>query len=95
MISPVAKGLFHRTILMSGSALADWALNYNPQQITLQVAKKLNCAIEDVALGNCLRAKSYREIMNVSLISPEFTTIFGPIVDGLVVPSDPYDGKDK
>ncbi|KAL7035906.1 hypothetical protein ACKWTF_008620 [Chironomus riparius] len=90
MISPVAKGLFHRTILMSGSALADWALNYNPQQITLQVARKLNCPIEDTQLGDCLRAKSYREIMNVSVTAPEFTTIFGPIVDGLVVPSDPH-----
>jgi neuroligin len=92
MISPVAKGLFHRTILMSGSALADWALNYNPQKITLQVAKKLNCPIEDAQLGDCLRKKPYREILNVSVTAPEFTTIFGPIVDGLVVPSDPHQG---
>lgn len=92
MISPIAKGLFHRTILMSGSALSDWAVNYNPQQITLQVAKKLNCPIEDTQLGDCLRRKSYREIMNVSVTAPEFTTIFGPIVDGLVVPSEPHQG---
>jgi carboxylesterase type B len=93
MISPIAKGLFHRTILMSGSSLADWALNYNPQQITLEVAKKLKCPIEDSQLGDCLRTKSYREIMNVSVMAPEFTTIFGPIVDGLVIPSNPVHGK--
>lgn len=90
MISPVARGLFHRAILMSGSALSDWALNYNPQQITMQVAKKLNCPIEDAQLGECLRRKSYQEIMNVTVNAPEFLTIFGPIVDGLVVPSDPH-----
>lgn len=90
MISPIARGLFHRSILMSGSALSDWALNYNPQQVTLQVAKKLNCPIEDSKLGECLRQKSYQEIMNVTVTAPEFLTIFGPIVDGLVVPSDPH-----
>ncbi|CRK92278.1 CLUMA_CG005727, isoform A [Clunio marinus] len=90
MISPVARGLFHRAILMSGSALSDWALNYNPQQITMQVAKQLNCPIEDPMLGECLRKKSYQEILNVTVMAPEFLTIFGPIVDGLVIPSDPH-----
>lgn len=90
MISPIASGLFHRAILMSGSALSDWALNYNPQQITMQVAKRLNCPIEDSQLGECLRAKSYQEILNITVTAPEFLTIFGPIVDGLVVPSDPH-----
>lgn len=75
---------------MSGSALSDWALNYNPQQITMQVAKRLNCPIEDSQLGECLRAKSYQEILNITVTAPEFLTIFGPIVDGLVVPSDPH-----
>lgn len=89
MISPIAQGLFHRSILMSGSALSDWALNYNPQGITMQVAKKLNCPIEDTKLGECLRNKSYQEIMNVTVTAAEFLTIYGPIVDGLVVPSDP------
>lgn len=88
MISPVAQGLFHRAILISGSALSDWALNYNPQQITMEVAKQLNCPIEDNNLGECLRTKTYREIVDVNVSVPEFLTIFGPIVDGLVI-SDP------
>jgi len=93
MVSPVARGLFHRAILMSGSALADWALNNNPQDTTLQVAKKLNCPIEDSQLGDCLRKKSYQEIINVTVSAPEFVTIYGPVVDGSVVPSDPYQGE--
>jgi neuroligin len=89
MISPVAQGLFHRAILISGSALSDWALNYNPQQITMEVAKQLNCSsTEDSQLGECLRKKSYRELVDVKVSVPEFLTIFGPIVDGMVI-SDP------
>jgi neuroligin len=88
MISPVAQGLFHRAILISGSALSDWALNYNPQQITMEVAKQLNCSSEENQLGECLRTKSYRELVDVKVSVPEFLTIFGPIVDGMVI-SDP------
>lgn len=91
MISPVAKGLFHRSILMSGSALADWALNHNPQDTTMQVAQKLNCPIdEDDELGACLRSKTYEEILNVTVTVPRLLTLFGPISDGLVVPSNPH-----
>lgn len=93
MVSPISRGLFHRAILMSGSALSDWALNNNPQQVTMQVAKRLNCPIEDSKLGECLRQKSYKEISNITVLAPEFVTIFGPIVDGLVIPSDPRQGK--
>jgi carboxylesterase type B len=90
MVSPVSRGLFHRAILMSGSALSDWALNYNPQQITIQVAEQLNCPIEDIQLGECLRRKSYQEILNVTDFgAAEFQTIYGPIVDGRIIPSDP------
>lgn len=87
MISPVAQGLFHRAILISGSALSDWALNYNPQQITMEVAKQLNCSkvIDDSELGECLRKKPYRELVDVNVSVPEFLTIFGPIVDGMVI----------
>jgi carboxylesterase type B len=75
---------------MSGSALSDWALNYNPQQITIQVAEQLNCPIEDIQLGECLRQKSYQEILNVTDFgAAEFQTIYGPIVDGRIIPSDP------
>ena len=38
--------LFHRVILMSGSALAPWAVVSDPARATLQVASTLNCTEE-------------------------------------------------
>ena len=40
--------LFHRVILMSGSALAPWAVVSDPARATLQVASTLNCTEEQL-----------------------------------------------
>ncbi len=37
----------------------------------------------------CLRQKSLDEIMSVNQTTPQYLTAFGPIIDGIVVPSDP------
>lgn len=89
MVSPVAKGLFHRSILMSGSALSDWALTNHPLQATMQIAEGLNCPLSDEneEMLQCLRKKRYSEIFSVKTSSPEFSTRFGPIIDGLVIPN--------
>ncbi|GLV39052.1 Neuroligin 1 [Carabus blaptoides fortunei] len=94
MISPmVSRGaddaLFKRAILMSGSALADWALASKSLQLTTQVAHILNCPLKDDGLAECLRRKRLSEIMSVSLMASPYVTKFGPIVDGLVVPNYP------
>lgn len=93
MVSPMArgaaKGLFRRAILMSGSALSDWALTSHPLRITTQVAQELNCPLGDDDLAACLRRKRLSEIMSVKPFAREFVTRFGPIVDGLVVPNEP------
>uniref|UniRef100_A0A182PS13 Carboxylesterase type B domain-containing protein n=1 Tax=Anopheles epiroticus TaxID=199890 RepID=A0A182PS13_9DIPT len=92
MVSPVAKGLFHRAILMSGSALSDWALTQHPLQSTMQVLQGLNCPLngENDEVTACLRRKRYSEILGVKTASPQFSTRFGPIVDGLVIPNMPH-----
>ncbi|XP_053671850.1 uncharacterized protein LOC128722056 [Anopheles nili] len=92
MVSPVAKGLFHRAILMSGSALSDWALTQHPLQSTMQVLQGLNCPLngENDEVAACLRRKRYSEILGVKTASPQFSTQFGPIVDGLVIPNMPH-----
>lgn len=94
MVSPMVareagKILFQRAILMSGSALADWALNSHPLRITSQVAHELNCPLEDDDLASCLRRKRLSEIMGVTAVAPQFVTKFGPTVDGLVIPNEP------
>ncbi|XP_058821517.1 neuroligin-1 [Topomyia yanbarensis] len=92
MVSPVAKGLFHRSILLSGSALSDWALTQHPLQSTMQVLQGLNCPLngDNDEVAACLRRKRYSEILNVKIASPQFSTRFGPIVDGLVIPNTPH-----
>ena len=38
---------------------------------------------------DCLRGKSVDDIMRVDLKTPQYLTAFGPIIDGIVVPSEP------
>ncbi|XP_059619830.1 neuroligin-4, X-linked [Phlebotomus argentipes] len=89
MVSQVAKGLFHRAILMSGSALSDWATSKHPTQYTMKVAQSVNCPITDEELVACLRRKRYTEMLRAKVSSPKFSTVFGPLIDGLVIPNDP------
>ncbi|GAB0094904.1 Carboxylic ester hydrolase [Sergentomyia squamirostris] len=89
MVSPVARGLFHRAILMSGSALSDWATSKHPTQFTMQVAQSVNCPVTDDELVACLRRKRYSELLRAKVSSPKFSTIFGPLIDGLVIPNEP------
>lgn len=57
MLSPIARGLFHRAILMSGSALSDWATAFDAQQATNNIANTLNCPFSDTEFIECLRQK--------------------------------------
>lgn len=89
MVSPVANGLFHRAILMSGSALSDWALSSNVLATTMQVAEAINCPLvdENEEFLKCLRKRRLVELMGVKVSLPEFAAHFAPIIDGLVVPN--------
>lgn len=57
------SGLFHRAILMSGSAMSDWAASNQSLQLTTQIAQSLNCPLsdheEDDALLSCLRQRRW------------------------------------
>lgn len=96
LVSPVARGadgLFHRAILMSGTALGDWALTTHPVKSTIQVAEALNCALveRNDELAACLRRKRLEELRRVRVggSSSRYDPPFGPVVDGSVVPNEP------
>lgn len=97
----VVSGLFHRTILMSGSALSSWASVGSPTYYAIQYGRALNCSFF-LTLGseeppsndqfdqmvNCLKDKSLEELQSVKLAAPRFLYSFGPSVDGIVIKSD-------
>ncbi|KAK3862054.1 hypothetical protein Pcinc_032047 [Petrolisthes cinctipes] len=96
LISPVAQvstGLFKRAILMSGSALSNWAITKDPYKYTMQVASAVGCSSSDLGnrLANCLRQKSVKELLAVHLEAPPFTTPLGPIIDGAVLRKTPLE----
>ncbi|XP_068155832.1 uncharacterized protein Nlg1 isoform X1 [Drosophila tropicalis] len=94
MVSPVASGLFHRAILMSGSSMSDWAASNQSLQLTMQIAHNLDCPlgdhIDDDALLECLRQRRYQDILHIPTTLPQFSTSLGPIVDGHVIPNQPH-----
>ncbi|CAB3221151.1 unnamed protein product [Arctia plantaginis] len=95
MISPtVMPGLFHRSILLSGSALSSWALVEDPVSFSVQLAKQANCTLpEDIVkdhelIVDCLREVPLEELMSAEISTPSYLTAFGPSVDGVVVKTD-------
>ena len=85
------QGLFHRAILMSGTALADWAITENPLRYTLQAAQQVNCPLaeREDELAMCLRFKKVTDLMSVRLQAPLYASPLAPLVDGIVVPNEP------
>jgi len=79
--------LFHRAILLSGSPLSPLSLVRDPVYYGHQVAKLVNCSpdLQHLHLLNCLRDRPLEQLLNAQLHVPEFTTAFGPSVDGVII----------
>ncbi|MCX7825514.1 MAG: carboxylesterase family protein, partial [Verrucomicrobiae bacterium] len=98
MISPQAKGLFHRAIAQSGGAhgrnrhLREKRGLLPPMETEGErIAAKLGCDKADNPLA-ALRAKSAQELLNASMPAQGLYgrgLKFGPIVDGWTIPEDP------
>ncbi|CAD6991705.1 unnamed protein product [Ceratitis capitata] len=92
MTSPtMVRGLFHRAILMSGSAYSSWALVEDPVSFAVKLAKEVNCSIpEDLnkhheQIVDCLREVPLEDLYATDVQAPNFLTSFGPSVDGVVI----------
>lgn len=87
MTSPtMVRGLFHRAILMSGSAYSSWALVEDPVLFAIKLAKEVNCTIpEDLnrhheQIVDCLRDVPLDDLYAADIQAPNFLTSFGPSV---------------
>ncbi|RWS06725.1 Neuroligin-4: X-linked-like protein, partial [Dinothrombium tinctorium] len=92
MLSPMAKGLFHRAIMQSGSALSPWAMASDSIKYSKQLAKSIGCPDvweRNSPIVDCLRSKTVKELQAVDFRVATHLTGFGPTVDGVVVPNDP------
>lgn len=92
MLSPMVKGLFHRAILMSGSALSPWATTQNNIKSAREVAEYLGCPTEVkkyTQMVECLRKQTIDSLLAAEPISPSHLSAFAPDLDGVIVPSDP------
>lgn len=57
---------------------------------TKTLAKKVGCSLGDMAeLVECLRRKTFRELVDQDIQPARYHVAFGPVVDGDVVPDDP------
>ncbi len=98
MVSPLAKGLFHRAIAQSGGAHGlnrhlreEWNQLPPMEKVGEQLAEQLGCARAADPLA-ALRAKSAQEVLDAAAPAQGLFgkgIKFGPIVDGWALPDDP------
>ena len=95
-LSPEAKGLFKRVILVSGSASAYFGYSSHQPLLTRRLADYYKCPTgSDEATVDCLRDESAYTLNLRSLVYPplndQYLCVVIPRVDGKVVPIKPFD----
>ena len=89
MLSPMAKGLFTRVIAESGAASSFWAIfKATDPKDSATFAASLNCSGSAV---ECLRGKTWLDIMKQQIELPAKFTLTVPTVDGHLMPIYPFD----
>jgi len=92
-MSPLATGLFHRAIALSGNALCDQFLQGEPSEASRALASRLECGVETGRdIINCLQRKTQQDIIRVTqdmFMFWSFPRWFAPSVDGSVLPDSP------
>ncbi|XP_075214072.1 neuroligin-1-like [Lycorma delicatula] len=80
LLSPTAKGLFRRVVLLSGSVLSPWAVVQQPEVLRVSVAGQLGCPPTGRQLLACLRHLSLEALLSVRISPPRFLPGYGPWV---------------
>jgi len=92
-MAPLAKGLFHGAIALSGNALCDQYFQFRPEEASTDLAVRMECATdngEDIV--NCLMRKQQQAIISASQDMAMFWSFprwFAPTVDGKIIPDTP------
>ncbi|XP_050584749.1 neuroligin-1-like isoform X3 [Bombus affinis] len=88
-VSPMARELVERVVLLGGSALSPWAIQRDPLTAKRHVANQTDCSgdVEADDIAPCLRLRSLEELLAVQWDTPRFTSGFAPFVDGAVMPA--------
>uniref|UniRef100_A0A0N4ZRS0 COesterase domain-containing protein n=1 Tax=Parastrongyloides trichosuri TaxID=131310 RepID=A0A0N4ZRS0_PARTI len=107
MASPITlpkSRLFHRAILLDGTALQPGAMQENPQEFFFKLAEELDCISKEKdttkfldskkdirGILRCLQDHSAENITEAAtkLEVPTFLNAFAPIIDGQIVPNHP------
>lgn len=59
LVSPMSQGLFHRAIIMSGSAISQWEIPTHQMDLAKKQVRLLNCSDQSVeSIMDCLRKVS-------------------------------------
>ncbi|KAK9737957.1 Carboxylesterase family [Popillia japonica] len=83
-VLPSSKGLFHRVVLLSGTALSPWATVHNPESIRLSVGQQTGCLSasapleDDIDIGPCLRSRPLQALLEARLEAVRFMPRIAP-----------------
>ncbi|XP_037079052.1 acylcarnitine hydrolase-like [Pollicipes pollicipes] len=94
VLSPLAKGLFHRAISQSGTALTSFAAGGKAKDFTHKFAEQLNCSADDVSIMvECVRNAPSEDLMEAKKKVRLQGLLFHPRVDheleSPLLPKDP------
>jgi len=82
MVMPSAKGLFHKALVQSGSTLTLGSRERN----TAQTEKLMS----ELGISKT-KPEAIQKIQWTTILEAKANTGFGPIVDGVVIPKNPFD----